>query len=326
MAKSKMAKKNEEVSNDSVRHSIPAMGERTAPSAAPSSVIDRHRRKFKPTSKPVKDSERPVIDIPQSTQSKFIDFACTKEVFDLVEKQKKTQQADVSSEIYESFVDALWRSKCQPANPNIEARTSSGKVDATGQFIVASGSKIKISMPEANDGEDPEDALVRGLVNAGVDPANAERLVSSEVSFVPSWTMSFTDMMRGEVKEGKINAPNPTAASAAEILFCAIQGEDTGGNPIDEKGRIELLKKISGDGWISLKSDIEKRTVYVPILVDSKDFLDRVCGYAESREELRSILAVFSPTHYCQRVVFAPNDSESSKKSRMVAEAKAVIG
>ena len=325
MAKSKMVKKNEEISG-SVRHSIPSMGERPEPAGSRVSVIDRHRRKVKPTSKPVKDSERPVINLPQTTQNKFIDFSCTKEVFDLVEKQKKTQQADVSSEIYESFVDALWSSKCQPANPNIEARTSSGKVDATGQFIVASGSKIKINMPEANDGEEPEDALVRGLVNAGVDPSNAERLVSSEVSFVPSWTMSFTDMMRGEVKEGKINAPNPTAASAAEILFCAIQGEDTGGNPIDEKGRIELLKKISGDGWISLRSDIEKRTVYIPILVDSKDFLDRVCGYADSRDELRSVLAVFAPSHYCQRVVFAPNDSESSKKSRMVAESKAIIG
>lgn len=309
-------------SREFVRHSIPAMGDRSK--GGPSSVIERHRRKVKPAPASVRDSERPVIDIPDDTQEKFAEFACTKQIFDLVEEKKKQQQAEVSSDIWERYVDSLWTSKCQPANPNIEARVD-GKLDATGQFIVSAGSKIKIAMFEADEDEQPEDALIRGLVNAGVSPHNAEQLVSSEVSFVPNWSLNLTDLMRGEVRDGKINAPTPTQASAAEILFCAINGEDLDGNDVSDKERLELLGNITRDGWMALKDALDKKTVYVPILVDSKDFLDRVCRYASSKDELRSILRVFTPVYYCQRVVFAPKDSEASKTARMVSEAKSIV-
>lgn len=327
MAKAKTTKKAEDKSSETeqVRHSIPTMGERR-PAGGGSRLIDRHRQATKVTNKQVKDSERPVIDIPQSTQEKFIEFARTKEIFDLVEEEKKILQKDVSSEIYERFLDVLWASKCQPVNPSIKATDPTGKVDATGQFIVSAGSKIKINMIEPKDGESAEDALVRALINAGVSASNAERLVASEVSFAPQWTLNFTDMIRGEIVEGKVASPNPTQCEAAEILFCAIHGEDRDGNPVDDDQRLALLSSISSDGWISLESDIKKRTKYFPILSNSKDFLDRVCDYADSREELASVLSVFVPLYYPQRVVFAPSDSEASKKARMISEAKTIIG
>ena len=312
------------VNESAERHGIPTMGERPAPSRGPSGVIERHRRKHVPNAAKVKDGDRPVIDMPPETQEKFVDFARTKVIFDRVEAKKKSLQKEVSSEIWDEYVKALWTSKCQPTNPNIEAKLD-GRLEATGQFIVSSGSKIKIDMPETGDGEEPEDALIRGLVNAGVSPHNAERLVSNEVSFVPTWTLNFTDLMRGEVKDGKINAPSQTQSSAAEILFCAINGEDLEGKPVSDSGRIELLKKIPPQGWDAIRADVDKRTTYYPILVDSKDFLDRACNYADSLEELHGVLTVFSPTSYCQRVVFAPGDSEATKNAKMVSAAKVII-
>lgn len=303
-------------------HAIPMMGERRE---RPTSVINRHRARLKPSAA-VKEPERPIIDIPAGTQAKFVDFARTKEIFDLVEAQKKAQQKEVSSEIYERFLDAMWSGKCQPKNPNVQAFGPSGTVDATGQFIVSGGSKIKIDMPEVGDGEEPEDALVRGLVTAGVDPSNAKRLVEEEVSFVPSWTLSFTDLMRGKMTEGRISEPTDTQRSAAEILFCVINGEDLEGNEIDDGGRLELLSEISHEGWAALGRDIQDRTSYFPVLADGKGFLDRATSYADSPEEFRAVMTVFSPVYYCQRVVFAPNDTQSSKKARMVAEAKNIIG
>jgi hypothetical protein len=321
--KKKSVKAEEPVAEEKgAKHAIPMMGERKG---RPTSVINRHRARLKPSAA-VKDSERPVIDIPAGTQTKFVEFARTKEIFDLVESQKKSQQKEVSSEIYERFVDVMWSGKCQPKNPNVEAVGPGGTVDATGQFIVSAGSKIKIDMPEVRDGEEPEEALVRGLVTAGVDPSNATRLVEEEVSFVPAWTLSFTDLMRGKMTEGRIVEPTETQRSAAEILFCVINGEDLDGNEIDDGGRLELLSGISHEGWAALGRDIQDRTSYFPVLADGKGFLDRASGYADSREELGAILTVFAPTYYCQRVVFAPNDTQSSKKARMVAEAKNIIG
>lgn len=324
---SSVSKKTEEApaSDTSARHSIPKMSERMDEHmGGPDDVIERHRRKVKPAPASVKDSERPTIDIRPVTQERFVEFSRTKEIFDIFEERKKQQQKVVSSEIWESFVESLWMSKCQPMNPNIEARLD-GKLEATGQFIVAAGSKIKIDMPETDDDEDPEDALVRGLVNAGVSPSNAENLVDSEVSFVPNWSLNLTDLMRGEVREGKINAPTPTQSLAAKILFCAINGEDLRGKKTSDEERIELLSRISADGWIAIKTAMDKKTVYVPILENSKDFLDRVCRYADTLDELKGILTVFTPVYYCQRINFAPSDSESSKTNRMVSEAKSVI-
>ncbi|NCA17686.1 MAG: hypothetical protein EBS90_11685, partial [Betaproteobacteria bacterium] len=225
---------NKTDSKADVKHSIPMAGERK------SSVIDRLRKKVKPNTRSVKDSERAVIELDRDTQAKFINYACSKELFDLVEAQKSQQQKEVSSEIYERFVDALWRSKSQPQNPAIKA-TSGGRLDAEGQFIVSGGSKIKINMPETMEDEQPEEALVRGLIELGLPQSNAERLVNTEVSFVPQWSLSFTDLMRGEVKSGKINPATPTQMSASEILFCAINGEDLDGNEVDGVGRLKLL-------------------------------------------------------------------------------------
>ena len=311
---------NKTDSKADVKHSIPMAGERR------SSVIDRLRKKVKPNTRAVKDSERSAIDLDKETQAKFINYACSKELFDLVEAQKSQQQKEVSSEIYERFIDTLWQSKSQPQNPAIKAGTASGRVDAEGTFIVSGGSKIKVNMPETHEDESPEDALIRGLTEVGVKLANAERLVSEEISFGPQWSLNFTDMMRGEVKGGKITPSTPTQATAAEILMCVINGEDLEGNELDPKKRSEMLKGITDDGWFAIKANMDAKTNYFPTLVDSADFLDRICEYADSRDELGDILTVFNPVYYCSRVKFAVSDSVEDKRERLVEEAKTIIG
>ena len=318
MPKTISEKTAEKTSETPVKHAIPMAGRR-------SSVIERQRAKVKPNTKSVKDSDRAVIEIDEETQRRFIDFACSKEIFDLVESQKTAQSKDVSSAVYEKFVDVLWKSKSQPQNPSIKA-TSAGRLDAEGQFIVSGGSKIKINMPETMEDEQPEEALVRGLTSLGLPQANAERLVGNEVSFVPQWSLGLTDLMRGEVKSGKITPATPTQMTAAEILFCVINGEDLDGNEIDGVGRIKLLSNITSDGWVALQSNVKSRTSYFPSLVDGPDFLDRVCNYADSREELSAILTVFTPVYYCSRVKFAVSDSAEVKKERMLEEAKSILG
>lgn len=301
-----------------VKHSIPMAGERRV------SVADRLRKKTKPTTRSPKDSERAVIQIDPGTQERFVAFACTKEIYDLADAQKGQQQKLVSGEIYEKFVDALWMSKSQPQNPAIRAKD--GDTDAEGMFIVSGGSKIRISMPEAEEGEELEAALARELATAGVDETNAERLVSNEVSFMPEWKLNFTDMMRGEMRGGKITAPTPTQTTAAEILLCVINGEDLEGDPLTPESRAEMLQSISDDGWFAIQANVEAGTKYVPMLVDSEGFLDRVCNYASSRDELRSILTVFSPVYFCSHVKYAVSDSAEDKRKKMLNEAKAILG
>lgn len=323
MATKKAAKKVD-ASVEVEKHAIPTAGDRAAP-AKTSRVIDRFRVKAKPNTKAVKADERPVIDIDEETQRRFVDFAAAKELFDLVEAEKSTLSKEVSRSVYDKFVDALWHAKSQPQNPAIKVKNSLGKVDAEGQFIVQGGSKIKVNMPEVGEEEQPEDALVRALTDLGLPYASAENLVGTEVSFVPQWSLNFTDLLRGEVKEGKIVPPTDTQLSAAEALFCVLNGEDAEGNRLDSKGRFDLLKSISENGWQALNENVEGHTTYFPTLVDSANFLDRVCNYASSREELDAILTVFTPVYFCSRVKFAVSDSAEGKTERLLDEAKSIL-
>lgn len=304
-----------------VRHSIPTAGDR---GSNRSRVMDRLRQKVKPNKKTIKDSDRPVIDIDDATQEKFVEFACNREIFNLVEARDKNLSNEVVSSIYECYVDVLWDSKTRPQNPSIEAKTN-GKLDAEGKFIVSGGSRIKIDMPEVQDGELPEDALVRCLVDMGVDPDNAQNLVNNEVSFTPQFALNFTDLLRGEMKSNKIIPPTTTQMSAGEALLCAINGEDLDGNPLNEKSRSDLLRTISAEGWEALRLNVEARTTYYPVLVDGDGFLDSVCNYASSREELGLILTVFKPVKYCNAVKFAVSDSSETKKTRMLDASKSLL-
>lgn len=287
-----------------------------------SKVVDRFRTKVKPSTKEV--PERPVIDIDDETKEKFVAFAATKELFDIFEASKKRQTAEIYSAVFDKYKDALWRSKSQPKNPSIKVEYE-GKLEAEGQFIVQVGSKVKIQMPEVGEDELPEEVMLSALKSLGVSAKNAERLVEREVSFVPQWSLNFTDMLHGTIIEGKLEQATDAQISASELLFQVINGQDEDGNDLNPKTRAEMLKNITDEGWGLIKKNIDRHTKYFPQLVDGANFLDRVCDYADSREELDSVLTMFCPVHFCQRVRFACSDTEEMKNSRLLEEAKAEI-
>lgn len=308
-----------------VTHSIPMGGEREVAPRKHSKVIDRFRSKVKPSTKEVKADARPVIDIDDETKAKFVEFAATKVLFDIFEESKKEQTAGVYGAIFDKYKDALWRTKTQPKNPSIKVSKKDGSLEAEGQFIVQVGTKIKINMPSVGDEELPEDVLMKSLVDLGVKKSNAARLIENEVSFVPQWSLNFTDMLHGVMADGKLQPANDSQISASEVLFQVIKGQNEDGNELDSKSRLDMLKQISEEGWVLIRQNIENHTKYFPQLVDGADFLDRVCNYAETREELDSILTVFCPVHFCQRVKFACSDTEADRTARLLSEAEATI-
>lgn len=321
----KSAKAAEKVEKVEVVHSIPTAGDRDVPVRKSSKVIDRFKSKVKPNTKEVKPADRPVVDIDEETQQKFISFAATKELCDIFESDKKSQTEDIYSAIMDRYKNSLWKSKSQPKNPAIKILNKDGKVDAEGLFIVTVGSKIKINMPEVGEEDSPEDVMVNTLVDLGVSPNNAERLVSNEVSFVPQWSLNFTDMLHGVYSEGKLQPANDVQIAASEVLFQAINGVDEEGNTLTSKSRLEMLKNITEDGWSAIRSNVDSHTKYYPQLVDGTKFLDRVCNYANTFEELNAIMTMFVPVHFCRSVKFAVSDSREDKIDRLISEAKSAI-
>jgi hypothetical protein len=324
--KKSAAEKKSAVNNDrEVVHAVPTAGDRETPVRKTSKVIDRFKSKVKPNTKEVKPADRPVVDIDEETQEKFINFAATKELFDIFEADKKAQTEGVYSAIMDRYKASLWKSKSQPKNPAIKVLNKQGKVEAEGLFIVTVGSKIKINMPEVGEEEAPEDVMIRSLVDLGVSQTNAENLVSNEVSFVPQWSLNFTDMLHGVYSEGSLKPASDLQISASEILFQVINGLDEDGNVLSDKSRVDMLKKITESGWSAIKENVDSHTKYFPQLVDGAKFLDRVCNYANSFEELNAIMTMFVPVHFCRSVKFAVSDSHETKVERLIDEARAKI-
>ena len=327
MAKKSIEKvaRNNVVESESVVHAVPTAGDRDVPVRKTSKVIDRFKSKVKPNTKEVKPADRPVVDIDEETQQRFVTFAATRELCDIFEADKKSQTDSIYSAIMDRYKNSLWKSKSQPKNPAIKILNKDGKVDAEGLFIVTVGSKIKINMPEVGEEESPEDVMIRTLVDLGVSVNNAENLVSNEVSFVPQWSLNFTDMLHGVYSEGKLQPSNEVQVAASEILFQVINGMDEDGNPLSPKSRVEMLKKITEDGWHSIKSNVDSHTKYFPQLVDGSKFLDRICNYANTFEELNAIMTMFVPVHFCRSVKFAVSDSHDLKIERLMNEARSAI-
>jgi hypothetical protein len=304
------------------KHSIPMAGERPAKT---SRVVDRFRKKAKPNTKEVKDNDRPIMQIDEETQHRFVSFAATKELFDIFEESKKEQTDELYSTLFRTWKSTLWKNKSQPITPKIIAKNELGKVDAEGQFIIQTGSKIKINMPSVGEDESPEEVLTMALVNAGLNQPSAERLVEQEVSFVPQWSLNFTDLLHGVMEKNKLQPASDLQIGSSEALFQVINGEDADGNPLASKDRLDMLKSITEDGWNALKFNVEKHTSYFPSLVDSASFLDRVCGYCNSPEELDAVLLVFKPVNFCSHVKFGVSDSSVDREQRMQDKAKAIV-
>ena len=274
----------------------------------------------------VKKEDRPSIKISEDIQKFFIDFSAIKEISKIASENEKTMNRNITHDIFESYLDVLWQTKTQPQNPSIKCYDETNKLDATGLFTVSTGSRIKINMPtDFLPGETCDQAIVRSLVELGIDEETSQLLVSKEVSFVPEWRISFTDLLRGVSSSGKITPSTSVQKNAAGQLFLAIQGQDCSGNALSLEDRVQILSQIDEEGWSVLRDNLQSQTTYVPSMVDGDRFLDRVCNYANSREELGNIMTVFKPVLSLRSVAFAVSDSSSQHEIRLLEKCKELI-
>lgn len=309
---------------DAVKHSIPVPVVSETPILNVEDLINQYRPSVAPTTATKSVKDRPVIDLDESAQKDFVSFAAAKVVLDDAKSNHETKYKQVVEEVFDRWVDVLWESKTQPENPSIKAHIK-GRLEATGLFTISTGGTMKVDMPAVLPGEPMEKAMIRGLVERGVSESNAGRLVKQEMSFVPQWGIDLTDMMRGVVKSGKLTPSTDVQKNSAGVLFLAIQGNGPDGRPLTSEGRVKLLESISEQGWAAIQANLRENTSYVPVLKDGDTFLDRVCGYADTREELGFILGMIKPVRSMRSVEFAVSDSADDRHRRIVEEAKEMV-
>lgn len=312
-----MAKSNKKSDSKIVKKSdVEATTKDISKSITPEWLGDYAPSDIRPTTK-AKKADRPVVDLDDELKRDFVEFVMLKSIESRVSDEKDEITKDVYSRIFEKYTQSLWASKIQPVNPSVVVKNLKGDVEASGMFIVMVGSKIKINMPSIDD-KTPVECLISALVSYGVDEENAFALVQEQVFFVPDFSLNFTEMINGQIISGKLQSSSEIQKNSATILFKSIFD-----NFENKESRLDFLSNISEDGWIALKEKVNSSIKYEPKLRDGANFIDNVCKYASSYEELCGILKVFVPLYYCRSCVFAPEDS--NRTSRLIEKSVEVL-
>jgi len=292
------------------KQSIPAAGD--GPPTTKPNVLARFAKKSKPKAKSVAKKDRPKLDLPKDVQEAFLNYAPLKRITDLFETRRKQEAAELADEILEHYIELLWAKKKRPDTPVIEARGEDGKVDSTGQFLVQQGSFLKVNMPEVGDDEEGDKIFVQALVDLGLQKDDAENLTEKELDLTPQWAIPLTTLIRGSGE----------TASAASKLFCWLQGEDEEGNEIDPDEPLVL----SAAERQSLGEYVDENATYNPQILEPSNFLDRVCDYANTVEQVKAILTMIRPRFYVTRTKFGVNSSETEKRDRLRDQAAVIVG
>lgn len=300
----------------------------TAGDGAPTkklSLAARFAKKSKPTTTAVKKKDRAVMEIPKEIAKKYAEYAPTKALFDLFEARNKTEKAQLNEDLWAEWIKLLWHKKSQPQNPKIVVKNDHGEVDCEGMFQITTGSKIKIDMPPVGDDEEPDEVFAQALIDLGVEADDAVELVEREIDFTPIWTCNFTTLMHGEFGNDFTPATDNQKA-VGERLFLALMGQDEEGNELDAKGRAKLLADIPDEGWDALQEHVSDNTKYGVQLVDPGSFLDRVCNYAHSEDQLAAILSMITPLYFMTRTKAFVSDDPAAKADRLIEEAAKRLG
>jgi len=244
----------------------------------------------------------------------LISSAAVAEVIDPIVKQKK---AVVGNKLFDRWTQAMWDEKKLQSNPRIVVQKDSTVVrDMSFLFMVKFRTNALASFIPKPD-EIPEDETAESIViNAltsdlvGLSQETAEKLVAEE-----------GDEGEGDAEfiiESQLNlsksfdklyySSNETESGFAKKLLGYLNAEPA-------KGR----KNVS----VPPVTDEERAILRTDSLLKIKDgFMERVCGYCETVEQLRNLLRFVKITIVCQNFEFAIGEEPEKRSARMEQSVK----
>ena len=158
--------------------------------------------------------------------------------------------------------------------------------------------KWRIEDVKTKKNESPDEAFMRTLVEViGLDPENAEELVNVELDFTPTITINMTALEASE---------DATDQSAVTKLTAYLSGEtETPDLDDDEKAAL-----ITVTGKVKVLDG----------------FMDRLCGYCESVDQVDAILtSLIKPEWHLKSVKYGVSDPEGTRLDRLLDECREII-
>ncbi len=242
---------------------------------------------------------RPELNLSDSAQDAFRNFAPAKELSDYFKSHFSQTRSEFIDVAWREFIEFMWNQKTQPKNPSLSVNGSENdgdpdKTDCSGQFVVVS--KLSVDAENASDAVDT-------LVDQDVKQEDAERLVDEELDFTPMTGIKpLNHLLIGRKQDGAwIEASDQEKAAAAKLQSILMSDAFT-----DE----ERSLLVTSHANVTVKSG----------------FLNRACTYAHSVDQLDAILSVVKPQVQLRSVKFAVSDSLDSANTRKIQEAAKILG
>ncbi len=296
-----MARQRVSSPSASPTHSIPAA---VRPAAAPTDdLFDALGDDGSATVKEKgKKADRPEVPLPPHVIEAFKRFVGAKVLAEIVSKRAENSENEVDNVVFGLWQESLWKYKSQPTNPALKL-DKNGKRDMEALFQVQDRfTKNNIHLPEAAEGETPQVATIKLLVEMGVPQDQAEAFLTNEVEMRPVKTLR----------------------SFNELLFGHTEGKDYKEATDAEKA---VAQKIMGFVQKELTPDERKLVLLTtPQIVVKKGVIGRVPVYAKSLEHVKALFKVFSPVHFVGKAKLGINDTPAEKVERLKEVAADIIG
>jgi hypothetical protein len=265
-------------------------------------------------------ANRPEFELNESLSETFKRFAGAFALSEVIEARLEQEKGSLSEGVFEIWVEKLWKTKSPPPNPYITA-DKDGVPDVQSIFQVQE--RFCLDLPEVPEDKELEQVLIEKFtelfVATDMDQADAEasafRFVNNELDLNPKTTIDLSKLVFGHYEgEGKnrtfVEASENEQALAAKVLGllgCRTKEELMEMEPITEEESKQLIE--------------QKLNVTV-----KKGFLQRVCTYVHSIDQLKAIFLVIKPVKFPSKTKFGVNDTPEAKNTRLLDEAKSILG
>jgi hypothetical protein len=265
-----------------------------------------------------KKATRPEMPLPSNIVENFQRMVCAHDLMEKVEARELAEKEIVNGFCYDFWVENLWKTKNRPANPVLRVDNKKNQPDCTSNFIVAD--KFTFNLPEVKDNQTLAEALIEKFIElfkaTGMDQNEAEAaangLVNNEFDLTPRPNIDFFRWLYGHYEgEGK----NRTFVEATPEEQ-ALGAKALAGLQCQKKSEFNPLSPEELSQLIELKNHVQVK----------KGFLERVCAYVHSLEQLKIVFMVAKPIFWQGQIKFAVSDTPEEKNRRLAQGAADILG
>ena len=237
----------------------------------------------------------------------FVNWLSAKVVSEPV-LQRLENSKDILNQICISeFCERFFQARSRPSNPQLQI-SKNGNVDHTASWLFTD--KFKVKLPEVQEGLDPKKVYITAFTDISLHPSDAENLVNNELILNPViGVRPITELLTGHYGSNREFVPaNEIEKSAGKKLAAFLSG--SGKITLEGLTNDEKLALIQRDSGVSIRNG----------------FLERVCSYCKSSEQLVAIFTLIQPVVYPSYAKFAINDNPVEQGNRKIAAAAEILG